>query len=93
MDPAAHPAAVPGAQYTLAGAPAPGHAHSAAAAAHAAAHGSAHAAPLNPLDLDRLFHEGDDRTWDMEEWSWDPSELVAAPNGVPTLNPCQVGAP
>lgn len=59
-----------------------------AAAAAAAVH--QHHAGLNPLDLDRLFHEGDDRTWDMAEWDWDPSELVAAPHGVPTLNPCQV---
>jgi hypothetical protein len=60
------------------------------AGAGAAAAAAAAAAPLHPLDLDRLFHEGDDRTWDMDEWNWDPSELVAAPNGVPTLNPCQV---
>jgi hypothetical protein len=58
-----------------------------AAAADAAA---AHHMPLNPLDLDRLFHEGDDRTWDVEEWAWDSSEFVAAPNCVPTINSCQV---
>jgi hypothetical protein len=63
-----------------------------AGGAHLPQHPSHPHAPLNTLDLDRLFHEGDDRTWDIEEWSWDPTELVAAPNGVPTLNPCQVSA-
>ena len=62
--------------------------HTAAAAAAAAGASAA----LNPLDLDRLFHEGDDRTWDADEWAWDPSELVAAPHGVPTVNACQVRA-
>ncbi|KAF6254109.1 hypothetical protein COO60DRAFT_1703503 [Scenedesmus sp. NREL 46B-D3] len=43
------------------------------------------------LDLDRLFHEGDDQTWEMEDWNWDPYNILAEPKegSSPVRRTCQ----
>ncbi|WIA40659.1 hypothetical protein OEZ86_004365 [Tetradesmus obliquus] len=45
----------------------------------------------HPLDLDRLFHEGDDQTWELEDWNWDPINILAEPKGAssPARRTCQ----
>lgn len=49
----------------------------------------AEAPALSPLELDRLFQEGDENTWDLEDWNWDPYQLFAEPKGGASCTGCQ----
>lgn len=43
---------------------------------------------IHGVELD-LFLEGDDKTWELDDWSWDPYHMHALPKQAPSCVSCQ----
>ncbi|GFR47637.1 hypothetical protein Agub_g9379 [Astrephomene gubernaculifera] len=44
---------------------------------------------ITSSDLDPFLLQGDDQTWAVEDWNWDPFNMFAAPKEVPNVACCQ----
>ncbi|KAG2485925.1 hypothetical protein HYH03_015369 [Edaphochlamys debaryana] len=51
--------------------------------------GSERANSITSSDLDPFLLQGDDQTWAVEDWNWDPFNMFAAPKEVPNVACCQ----
>ncbi|GLC42081.1 hypothetical protein PLESTB_001066100 [Pleodorina starrii] len=51
--------------------------------------GSERTTSITSSDLDPFLLQGDDQTWAIEDWNWDPFNMFAAPKEVPNVACCQ----
>ncbi|GIL93032.1 hypothetical protein Vretimale_19071 [Volvox reticuliferus] len=51
--------------------------------------GSERTNSITSSDLDPFLLQGDDQTWAVEDWNWDPFNMFAAPKETPNVACCQ----